>query len=140
VNTFAKQKEKDCSKSRASKHLTCRIKRLCTTDEIFSNLHLGLRARKKEGIYQSISKQHEDYEYIDELQKQQSDRFDRIHRQHQLSSTSSKIFTGSSSKIVEFIQIDRPRNKSRKLIYSRQAMRRVTIKLGYASWKRKKSD
>jgi hypothetical protein len=128
VNTFATQKKKDCSKSRASKHLTCRIKRLCTTDEIFSNLHLGLRARKKKRGHLSINQQA------------------AIRPLRQNSSPTSaivyivKIFTASSSKIVEFIQIDRPRNKSRKLIYSRQAMRRVTIKLGYASRKRKKSD
>jgi hypothetical protein len=49
-----------------------------------------------------------------------------------------KIFKASSSRIVEFVQIDGSQDKSRKSIYSRQAMRRVTIKLGYASRKRKR--
>jgi hypothetical protein len=75
-------------------------------------------------------------------QQKQSDRFNRIYHQHQLSSTSAiiyivKIFKASSSRIVEFVQIDGSRDKLRKSIYSRQAMRRVTIKLGYASRKKK---
>jgi hypothetical protein len=75
-------------------------------------------------------------------QQQQPDCFNRSHPVGSSSSTSVivyivKIFKASSSRIVEFVQIDGSWDKSRKSIYSRQAMRRVTIKLGYASRKRK---